>query len=96
MVAVEKNQLLAESQMNPKMMRMTEVVKDETKVEISSAEFFCSTSQFLTCSGSLDTYVNAKFSTQKEDYTVVTQACFFTLSFRVVSSFHMWSMAINM
>ena len=78
------------------MMRMTEVVKDETKVEISSAESFCSTSQFLTHSSSLDTSVNAKVFTQKEDYAVVTQACFFTLSFRVVSSLHMWGMAINL
>ena len=58
-------------------------------------ESFSSTCQFLTRGSSLDAYVNEKVSTQKEDYTVVAQACFFVLSFSVISLVCMWGMAIN-
>ena len=62
MVAVEQNQPAAIQNAN-------ESVKDAPKLsfEISSAESFCSTSQFLTHGGSPDTFVIAKASTQKED-----------------------------
>ena len=82
MVAVENNQ------------PATNIIPNKPKSDTLKLSKLRS-SQFLTLSGSLDTYVNAKVSTQKEDYTIVAQACFFTLSFRVISSLHMWGMAIN-
>ena len=52
-------------------------------VEINSAESFCSTSQFLTHSGSLDTFVNK---------AVVAEACLFALR---SASICMWGVAIT-
>ena len=57
MVAVEKNQ--------PATIQIA-TEPEVVKAEISSAESFCSTSQFLAYGGSPDTFVIAKVSTQRK------------------------------
>ena len=64
-------------------MRRSEVVEAES-----------TTSQFLARGGSPDTFVIAKASTQKEDWAIVAQACFFT-SLLSVSSICMCGVAIH-
>ena len=67
MVTVEKNQPDTAQNDDKSVKRRSEVVE----VKINSAESFCSTSQFLAHSGSPDTFVIVKASTQKEDYAII-------------------------
>ena len=79
MVTVKKNQPATAIQQTQK--RRSEVVEGE----ISITESFCSTCNFLTHGGNLDTFVILKASTQKEQHAVVAEASLVASSFSVVS-----------
>ena len=59
-------------------------VRDAMKLLKSRSSVLNPMRQFLAHCCSLDTFVIAKASTQKEDWAVVAQACFFASSFSVL------------
>ena len=86
MVAAEENQP-ATLQKCQNRKRRSSVVEIETDQQFNK--------QLLARSGSLDTFVIAKASTQKGESAILAQACLFASLFSVVSSVHMWDMAID-
>ena len=61
-----------------------ESVRDAPKLLKSRSAVLNPTRQFLARCCSLDTFVIVKASTQKDDWAVVAQACFFASSFSVL------------
>ena len=69
-----------------------ESVRDAPKLSKSRSAVLNPMCRFLARCCSLDTFVIAKASTQKENWAVVVQACFFASSFSVLRfTYEVWT-----